>query len=72
MPKAPTKTYDSKCWDLAEVFLSDEPHLSTTDRIEALAVIIQEAIEDFITTEQSNYEPRETGDAWAGGFADNH
>lgn len=67
-----TKTYDQKCWDLADVFLSDEPHLHTTDRIDGLAKIIQGAIEDYIEFEKDNYEPKETGDAFSGGFAENH
>ena len=50
------KSYDSKCWDLADAFLSDEPHLHDTDRIGKLALKIQEAIEDFVETENDNYD----------------
>lgn len=49
--------YDNKCWDLAEAFLQDEPHLNTEARCDMLAQIIQTAIEDFITCELDNYEP---------------
>jgi hypothetical protein len=66
------KTYDPKCYDLAGLFLGDEPALHTTDRIEALAAHIQSEIEEWIASEMANYEPRESGDAWTGGFADNH
>ncbi len=64
--------YDPKCEDLAALFLSDYPHLDTAKRVEKLAQVIQTTIEDFIVDEENNYEPRETGDAWSGGFADNH
>jgi hypothetical protein len=67
-----TKTYDTKCWELADQFLGDHPHLHDEDRTDALAKLIQRAIEDFIAHENANYEPRETGDAWTGGFAANH
>lgn len=66
------KTYDQKCWDLADVFLSDEPHIHDAERTRKLALAIQQAIEDFIECENDNYEPSETGDAWSGGFAENH
>lgn len=66
------KTYDTKCWGLADCFLSDEPHMHTAERADALAKLIQQTIEDYIEFEKANYEPKETGDAWAGGFAENH
>lgn len=65
-------TYDTKCFDLAEAFLSDAPHLATHDRADELAALIQRTIEEFIAHAQSNYEPAQHGDAWAGGFAENH
>lgn len=49
--------YDTKCYDLAEAFLEDEPHLNTEWRRDMLAQVIQTAIQDFITCEQDNYEP---------------
>jgi hypothetical protein len=70
--KTPAKTYDTKCWELADLFLGDHPHLHDDARIDELAAFIQQTIEDFIAHENANYEPRETGDAWTGGFADNH
>lgn len=66
------KTYDARCYDLAALFLSDHPHLDTTNRVEALAREIQMVIEDFLEGTMNDYEPPETGDAWSGGFADNH
>lgn len=63
--------YDVKCYELAEAFLEDEPHLNTKGRRSDLAQIIQTAIEDFISTEQSNYEPPDMP-GFEGGFASNH
>lgn len=71
MPTKPKKSYDPACYELAEIFLYDHPHLATTERIEALAQEIQDAIEAFITHEQSNYQGPEPG-GFEGGFADNH
>lgn len=65
------KTYDVKCYDLADEFLSDTPHLHTEKRTDELAKLIQQAIEDFIADEQRNYEPPDPP-GWEGGFADNH
>lgn len=65
------KTYDSKCYELAALFLGDEPHLHTDGRIEELAILIQFHIESFIAHEKSNYEPPDPP-GWEGGFAENH
>lgn len=65
------KTYDSKCFDLAEAFLQDVPHLWTAHRTEELAALIQSTIEGFMTYEDANYEPP-SPPGWEGGFADNH
>jgi hypothetical protein len=43
-----TKTYDNRCYELAEVFLQDEEKLNTKEKKEHLARVIQEAIEDEI------------------------
>ena len=48
------KGYDSRCFDLAELFL-DDAGLSSMAAKERLALDIQQAIEDFI----ANYEPSE-------------
>jgi hypothetical protein len=64
-------SYDSKCFDLADTFLQDHPHLWTGRRIGELAQVIQDAIEDYFTTEQDNYEPPDPP-GFEGGFADNH
>jgi len=45
------KTYDSKCYELAEYFLQDEKGLTDTERkleTHLLAQEIQQAIEDFL------------------------
>mgnify|MGYP001559600414 CR=1 FL=1 len=55
------KTYDPKCYDLAELFLEDEDNLNTEVRRIALAKTIQTAIEDFLTYERNNYEPPQHG-----------
>lgn len=64
-------TYDSKCHDLATDFLSDTPHLDTTDRVHELATLIQKTIEDFIADAERNYEPPDPP-GFEAGFADNH
>ena len=64
-------SYDQRCYDLAALFPGDEPHLHTERRIDELAQLIQRTIEDFITYEQSNYEPPDPP-GWEGGFAENH
>lgn len=43
-----TKTYDSRCYDLAKVFLDNEPEAWTDGHAQALAALIQQTIEDFI------------------------
>jgi hypothetical protein len=49
--------YDSKCYDLAEAFLEDEPSLNTEGRRKQLAQIIQTAIEDEIQWMRDTCEP---------------
>jgi hypothetical protein len=66
-----TKTYDTKCYDLAEAFLEDQPHLNNDRRRDELAALIQSAVEDWINFEDSNYEPPDPP-GWEGGFAANH
>lgn len=43
------KSYDSRCQDLARVFLDDEPSTTEGD-IEQLASEIQQTIEDYLAT----------------------
>lgn len=66
-----SKTYDTKCFDLAALFLGDVPHLHTTDRIGELAALIQQTIEDFIADSERNYEPPNPS-GFEAGFAENH
>lgn len=63
--------WDQKCFDLAQAFLSDTPHLETNRRTEELAQLIQTTIEDWIALEEGNYEPPDPP-GFEGGFADNH
>ena len=49
-----TKTYDSKCWDLAEHFGQDE-HL-TTEELHELACEIQETVESFFSMRENAAE----------------
>lgn len=42
------KTYDPKCLELAKAFLSDEPDLNTDANAHALALEIQQCVEDEI------------------------
>ena len=63
--------YDTKCYDLAEAFLEDSPHLNTERRRDELAQLIQSIIEAFIGYEQDNYEPPDPP-GFEAGFAENH
>lgn len=67
------KTYDNKCFDLAEFFLEDEPAgLNTEANRRALAIEVQEAIESFIADKRSNYEPLDPMRGVEFPFAENH
>jgi hypothetical protein len=50
------KTYDEKCFDLAVLFLSDEPALDTPKNRDELAGDIQALIEDFIFVKRREKE----------------
>lgn len=58
--------FDPKCFDLAEAFLEDHPHLRNERRSNELAQIIQTAIDEYIADEQSNYEPPDGWDQISG------
>lgn len=45
------KLVDTKCLDLAEHFLKDEPTLNTTARCYDLAAYVQQAVEDWFEYE---------------------
>lgn len=51
------KTFDSRCYDLAAVFLGDEPALHSEARMNELAALIQTTTEDYIATELGNTQP---------------
>jgi hypothetical protein len=66
-----TLSLEAWIWELADIVLDDLPEAGHDDR-DRLAEHIQQAIEAWIAHYKDNYEPRETGDAWTGGFAENH
>jgi hypothetical protein len=66
-----TKLFDTKCLELADSFLEEHPHLWTAGRTAELASLIQTTIEDYISAEESNYEPPDPP-GFEGGFAENH
>lgn len=67
------KTYDSKCFDLAELFLEDEPSgMNTEANRRALAIEVQETIESFIADKRRNYEPPDPMRGVEFPFAENH
>lgn len=45
---ATVKSYDPRCYDLAAIFLGDEPSIHNEANIHALALEIQQTIEDEI------------------------
>lgn len=47
--------FDERCYDLAEVFLSDEAELNTPANRNKLAQYIQTGIEDWIATERADF-----------------
>ena len=56
---ATVKSYDPRCYELAETFLADEPALNYPEYIHSLAIEIQELIEDeisFMLAEQTKGE----------------
>ena len=72
-------SYDEKCYQLAEQFLSEADELSsgsyglsTETKCDKLAQEIQDVIEAFIAHAKDNYEPPDDPVAWSGGFAANH
>jgi hypothetical protein len=50
-----TKTFDKKCYELAELFLSDTGK-ANSDNTTELAILIQETIEDFISELEEDAE----------------
>jgi hypothetical protein len=64
-------SYDPRCYDLASVFLEDEPLLFSDARCKELAQLIQDRIESFIEYERAHAEPPDPP-GWEGGFAPNH
>lgn len=50
--------YDARCYDLAALFLSDEPTIDNETHRDALAQTIQTAIEDYIQFERGLEQTR--------------
>lgn len=61
--KEPRTSYDSRCYDLAEIFLSDEPTLNVPRHFHELAQDIQIAIEDYIAEHRSDKGQSNNGEA---------
>lgn len=55
------KSYDSRCYDLAAIFLGDEPGLHSEANIHALALEIQQTIEDEIQFMRADHIPDAVG-----------
>jgi len=53
-----SKTYDVKCYELAEHFLQDHPEINTVDRCRDLAGEIQEAVESWLSMEEWLHKKR--------------
>lgn len=66
------RLYDTKCYDLASLFLEDEPHLFTDANSIELAQEIQDCIESFIRDKNRNYEPPDPMAHVEFPFAENH
>ncbi len=64
-------SFDSQCFDLAELFLEDHPIINTERRRNELAQDIQNTIEAYIEFELKNAEPPDPP-GFEGGFAKNH
>jgi hypothetical protein len=47
------KTFDRKCFDLAEHFLLDEPEINCAGACDELAYLIQTTIEDWMSSVKS-------------------
>lgn len=54
-----SRTFDSKCYELAEAFLADEPDLDTEANRRALAAEIQDVIEGFIADAEARRKAKE-------------
>lgn len=52
-------SYDPRCYDLAAMFLEDEPRLFNEKHNDALAQLIQSTIEDYIAYERDALEGSE-------------
>jgi hypothetical protein len=64
-----TKTFDPRCYDLAELFLEDEHQLGTEANCTELAADIQRCVEDFIAARLAEQAEEE---AYAAGQAADH
>jgi len=58
-------SYDSKCYELAEHFLQDSPHINTEATRHRFAQYIQTGVEDWLSTEESDYAEAKAGTSQA-------
>jgi hypothetical protein len=52
-------SFDSKCYDLAEHFLTEEPGLNTEEMKDQLAQAIQETVESWINDERDKLQSKD-------------
>ena len=60
-----------KIWTLADDLIGDDAQLGTVDYVDRLAAALKVFAEAWIADARDNWEPAD-GDAWSGGFAENH
>lgn len=71
------KTFDSKCYDLAEAFLEDQPGMNYERLYNELAIRIQQTVEDFIAEDtearaEAAWERQQQSLMESGGTDDSH
>jgi hypothetical protein len=59
VPKIIVMSYDLKCYQLSEAFLSDHPEIDTPNNRDSLAQQIQDVIEEFIDMETLDNDAKE-------------
>lgn len=59
MAKKKQLSFDSKCYDLAEHFLEDEPTLNNEDARNELAQEIQETVESWIINQRDKRDAKD-------------
>ena len=62
--------YDSRCYDIAEAFLADEPTINKEEMVKKLAQFIQDNIENFISWEVEEERKRNAARDYSGTTGD--